>query len=95
MSKSQIPLPHLDGRTEVARMMRERFQTLAAESGPGLSYVQICLIERALWLELWLSRQERRLASGEEIDAALWLQGVGTLQNILTLLPASTTGTQI
>lgn len=95
MSKSQIPLPHLDGRTEVARMMRERFQHLTDELGPDLSYVQICLIERALWLELWLSRQERRLASGEEIDAALWLQGVGTLQGVLALLCRLATGARI
>jgi hypothetical protein len=40
------------------------------------------LIERGLWLEYWLSTQERKLAGGKEFDVGKWIQAVNSLQGI-------------
>jgi hypothetical protein len=60
--KSTVPekfeqgfLETLDGRTEIAQAMRERFRAITNDLGGAdrLSYVQRSLVERALWLEYW------------------------------------------
>lgn len=96
MSKLQTPprkysktwLTDLDGRTEVARQMRERFKAFTNDLGGAerLSYAQRSLIERALWLEFWLASQERELASGGDFDVGKWVQAANSLQGIMSKL---------
>lgn len=77
-------LDKLDGRYAFAQEMRGRFDEMAADLGgvDTLSYMQRSLIERALWLEYWLSAQEKDLASGEQLDVGRWVQASNALQGI-------------
>lgn len=78
-------LDGLDYRTALARQMRDRYKSLTDDMGgvDALSYAQRSLCERALWLEYWLSQQEKELAEGGELDVARWTQGCNSLQGIL------------
>jgi len=81
-------LQELDSRTSIAREMRERYIALTNDLGgaDSLSYQQRSLVERALWLEYWLAKQERELASGGEFAINSWVQGCNSLQGIYSKL---------
>ncbi len=81
-------LDNLDSRTAIAKDMRDRYQALTNDLGglPALSYQQRSLAERALWLEYWLSSQERELAEGKEFDVGKWVQACNGLQGIYAKL---------
>lgn len=81
-------LSELDGRTGIAQVMRERYAAFTADLGgvESLSYAKRSLVERALWLEYWLARQEQSLASGSDFDVGKWVQAANSLQGILTKL---------
>lgn len=80
-------LARLDGRTTIAADLRARWDEITSDLGGAdrLSYAQRSLIERALWLEHWLSVQERALAAGQydAFDAGKWTQACNALQGIL------------
>ena len=83
-------IDRLDGRTAIAQDMRARWQAMTADLGgeATLSYSQLSLVERALWLEHWLAVQERALADGDyqSFDAGRWTQACNALQGILKTL---------
>lgn len=81
-------LQELDGRTGIAQAMRQRYRAFTDDLGgeDRLSYGQLSLVERALWLEYWLGQQERALASNGEFDMGKWAQAVNSLQGILSKL---------
>jgi len=81
-------LDSLDHRTALARDLKNRFDEIATDLGGAdrLSYAQRSLIERSLWLELWLATQERELAKGGEFDVSRWIQACNSLQGIFTRL---------
>ncbi len=81
-------LSSLDGRTAIAANMNQRYRQLTDDLGGStrLSYAQLSLCERALFLEYWLQEQERDLAAGKEFDAAKWVQGANSLQGIFAKL---------
>lgn len=75
-------LDQLDGRYAVAKDVRSRFEALSADLGglDTLSYQQRSLVERAVWLEYWLSRQERDLAAGaKDFNVGVWVQASNAL----------------
>ena len=78
----------LDGRTAICQEMRERYIEFTDDLGgrKNLSYAKRSLVERALWLEYWLTTQELALAKGEEFDVARWTQAANGLQGILSKL---------
>lgn len=79
---------NLDGRTGIAQEMQGRYQALISDLGgaKALSYQQRSLAERALWLEYWLSKQEKELATGGDFEVGKWTQGVNSLQGIYSKL---------
>lgn len=81
-------LDALDSRTAIARQMRERYAALTNDLGgvDALSYAQRSLCERGLWLEFWLSQQERELAEGGDFDVGKWVQAANSLQGIYSKL---------
>ena len=81
-------LDQLDGRLSLARDLRERFDEVCSDLGgrDRLSYMQRSLVERALWLEYWLSNQERELSKGEAFDVSRWVQAANSLQGIYSKL---------
>lgn len=81
-------LAELDGRVGLTREIRARFDALTDDLGglDALSYQQRSLCERCLWLEFWLSEQERELASGGEFDAGRWTQGLNSLTGVFRVL---------
>ncbi len=81
-------LDQLDGRYNLAKQLRARFDEICADLGgrDGLSYMQRSLIERALWLEYWLASQERILAADGDFDVGRWVQAANSLQGIYTRL---------
>jgi len=78
-------LGQLDGRMNLAKNLRDRYSELCSDLGgqAQLSYAQRSLVERALWLEYWLSTQEQQLAKGGEFDSARWTQGCNALLGVL------------
>lgn len=95
MKNKEIPnkylcgwLDELDTRTSIAKEMRERYQLLTDDLGGAnnLSYQRRSLAERAIWLEYWISSQERILANGERFDIGKWVQATNGLQGIYTKL---------
>ena len=82
-------LDGLDGRLGIARELRQRFQALTDDLGgtSSLSYAERSLCERALWLEYWLSTQEKELADGGALfDVGKWTQAANSLQGIYSKL---------
>lgn len=81
-------LESLDGRLSLARDLRERFSAVCEDLGgrDQLSYMQRSLVERGLWLEYWLSQQEKELASGQPFDVGRWVQAANSLQGIYSKL---------
>lgn len=78
----------LDGRSSVAQSMRERFHAFTQDLGGAdtLSYAQLSLVSRALWLEFWLQQQEQAMAEGKPVDIGRWTQGVNSLQGVYAKL---------
>lgn len=83
MKQAEVPnqyrpgwLDSLDGRYSIARELRERYAEICTDLGgrDQLSYLTRSLVERYLFLELWLSQQERQLAEGGELDISRWVQ---------------------
>lgn len=81
-------LDSLDGRYGIARELRARFDEVCSDLGGAdrLSYMQRSLVERALWLEYWLSQQEQALAKGNDFDVSRWIQAANSLQGVYSRL---------
>lgn len=81
-------LASLDGRTEIAKVMRERWENLTDDLGgaENLSYPQRSLVERSLWLEHHLIQLEQALASGAEFDSSKWVSSCNSLLGIYNKL---------
>lgn len=81
-------LDQLDGRRNLSKQMRTRFDEVCTDLGgrDALSYMQRSLVERALWLEYWLAHQERELAKGADFDVSRWIQAANSLQGIYSRL---------
>lgn len=96
MSKLQTPpdsynpnwLASLDGRTQVAQVLRQRQQALSDDLGgaPSLSYQQKALVDRALFLEFHLQQEEMKLATGQEFDSGKWVQATNALLGVFRTL---------
>jgi len=97
MSTKQAEIPNqyrpgwldsLDGRYGIARELRARFDEVCTDLGGAdrLSYMQRSLVERALWLESWLSQQEQALAKGHDFDVSRWIQAANSLQGVYSRL---------
>lgn len=83
----------LDGRTELARLLRLRFDTIACDLGgaDSLSSIKSSLLERFIWLEATLSRIEADLAATADPKASAellsrWIQGCNSLLGIAKTL---------
>ncbi|WP_111748616.1 hypothetical protein [Salinisphaera orenii] len=81
-------LDQMDSRSNLAKNLRNRYDQICADLGgqSELSYMQCSLIERALWLETWLGRQEAELANGGDFDVSRWIQAANSLQGIFSRL---------
>jgi len=77
-------LEHLDGRSRVARIIRERLGAVADDQGgeDQMSYAKRSLLRRAIWLELVVERRETEAAEGLEIDMAAQTQMLNTLMGL-------------
>jgi len=70
----------LDGRSKVARLLRERKAVLNVGLGREAerSYEDDSLLDRFLSLEAVLAQQETALSNGEAVDLAAYLSGLNT-----------------
>lgn len=78
----------LDGRTQIARIIRDRLEELQTDLGgrDALSYQQRSLTKRAIWLEAVIEQQEIALSKGEVIDQGKLTQAVNSLIGLLKTL---------
>ncbi|MCG3774701.1 MAG: hypothetical protein JW395_1525 [Nitrospira sp.] len=82
----------LDGRTELARGLKERFESIATDLGGlhELSNIKASLVERFCWLEASLSKIEHDMASADTKTSsellARWVQGCNSLLGIARTL---------
>ncbi|MCQ8849041.1 hypothetical protein NQT74_10660 [Alteromonas stellipolaris] len=96
MSKHNTPpeaykadwLKSMDKRTSIAQDLQQRHIALCDDLGgiDTLSYQQRALIDRFLWIEYWLQREEANLASGGEFDSGRYTQAVNALAGLVNKL---------
>ena|SRR6266576_3732540 len=86
-------LTKLDQRTELCRMLRERFDSIASDLGgvDQLSRIKSSLLERFLWLEAVLGKIETTLGLLEDPKTAsallgTWIQACNSLMGIAKVL---------
>lgn len=81
-------LTSLDGRTQVAQVLKQRQQELCDDLGglTQLSYQQRALVDRALFLEYHLQQEEMKLATGQEFDSGRWVQSCNALLGVFRTL---------
>ena len=76
-------LGKLDGRTALAIELRDKYNLIAADLGgtDHLSYMQRSLIERALWLEHFLTLEEQFLSRDDlrSFEPTAWVSATKTL----------------
>jgi hypothetical protein len=79
----------LDGRTLLARALRQRYEAIASDLGgePELSTLKSSLLERAIWLEAMLVKIESDLAASQDPKLiASWIQAVNSYMGICKTL---------
>lgn len=83
----------LDQRTEIARLLRDRFEGIADDLGGAdeLSGIKASLLERFVFLEATLSRLETDLTTSDDAKTASeimarWIQGSNALLGIARTL---------
>jgi hypothetical protein len=76
----------LDGRTLVARELRDRLHALCADLGgvSSLSYQEVSLCRRLIHLERLVEQKEMRLAQGHRVDENLYFCGINALSGLLS-----------
>ena len=81
-------IERMDGRTQVARAIRDRLADLQADLGgpEAMSYQMRSLSKRAIWMEAVIEQQEIALSKGEEIDQGKLTQAVNSLIGLLKTL---------
>jgi hypothetical protein len=86
-------LSAMDGRLEITKTLKHRFDTVASDLGgvAGLSTIQRSLLERFVWLEAAVSRIEQDMASAEGTAAATnvmarWIQACNSLMGFAKTL---------
>src|SRR5690349_3353855 len=86
-------IARLDGRTGLARALRDRFDSLAADLGgiEEMSGVRSSLLARFVWLEASLAKLENDMATAADPKAtsevlSRWIQGCNSLLGIAKTL---------
>ena len=79
----------LDGRTEIYKALRERFDDLADDLGgvADLSGIKRSLLERFVWLEVTLTTIEAGMATADDVKSMgdilpRWIQATNSLLGI-------------
>jgi hypothetical protein len=77
-------LQKLDGRTVAFQALNDSFNELTADLGgvKGLSHIQLCLVERFVFLEYFLKSLEAKIASSPKKSSRLiarWVQSLNCL----------------
>jgi hypothetical protein len=76
----------LDGRSEVARTLRDRLHALCADLGglSSLSYQELSLCRRLIHLERLVEQKELKLAQGGRLDENLYFNAINSLSGLLS-----------
>ena len=94
-SKRDIPgefradwMERLDGRTNLARAVRDRLDALERDLGgrDAMSYQQRSLAKRAIWTEAVIEQREAALARGEDVDMGQLVQANNGLIGLFKVL---------
>lgn len=90
-------LDTLDGRTQTARVLRQRLAEIQSDLGGAdqLSYAQRSLARRAVWLEAWIETQEANAADGEKIEIGQQVSALNSLIGILKTLGLERKASQV
>lgn len=78
----------LDGRTTIAKAIRERIEAIETDMGgaDGLSHARRSLVRRVVWLEAIIEHSEQKLAAGEGIDLGGHTQAINSLLGLYRLI---------
>ena len=78
----------VDGRSLLGRAVRDRIERLHQDLGGAahLSFQQLSLCQRVVWLDLLLSNEEARIARGEGVDIPAHTQLVSSLLSVFKTL---------
>ncbi|MHC4400187.1 MAG: hypothetical protein ACYTG0_10950 [Planctomycetota bacterium] len=85
-------LAKMDGRTEVAKILKDRFEEITDDLGGtvAVSRIKLTLVERFIWLESRLVGMELEMAQGDAQKAkemmGKWVYGVNALVGLAKVL---------
>jgi hypothetical protein len=81
-------MSQLDGRVRVARTLRDRLRALTNDLGGvgGLSYQELSLCKRAVYLERLIEKKELSLAHNGTIDQNLYFSAINSLSALFNRL---------
>ncbi|MHC2792591.1 hypothetical protein ACVINZ_001603 [Mesorhizobium jarvisii] len=74
----------LDGRSALARRYRDLVAAFSADLGDDLTEAQRQLVRRAASISVWSEEQERRVISGDDLDAGPLITAANTLRRLLS-----------
>ena len=77
-------IANVDGRTFIARRMREVSAMLAENLATAPTEAQVAIISRAATLIAWCEDQETAYARGEDFDVAAYNTCTNTLRRLLS-----------
>ncbi len=85
-------LAKLDGRLEIAKVLRSRYDAVISDlGGDDISHVKLALVERFLWLEYVLQGIEQFLADAQSSKESAeligrWVQATNSLVGLAKML---------
>ena len=84
-------LSTLDGRTELARALRDNCRAILSDiaADEPVSHIKAVLIERFCWLEMFLRTLEHEMATGlvdNRESIGRWIQGINSLCGLAKVL---------
>jgi hypothetical protein len=78
----------LDKRMDITRELLSKYEQITLDLGgsESLSYLKDSLVQRFLFLEVWLERTEKDLLAGREVDIGKWVQSINSIQGLIAKL---------
>lgn len=83
VGNGSIVLPDVDGRSPLARRVRELLGQFVTDMGGNPSEAQLAIAKRASVMVAWCESQEAGFVNGEEFDVATYGTTVNALRRLL------------
>lgn len=78
----------MDKRTSISQDLERRREDLCNDLGgiDTLSYQQLTMIDRCIFLEYYLQKEEVKLVNNDDFDSGKWIQACNSLNGLISKL---------